>query len=709
LLSRGVASLVHIRSAMRPEILHPLFAPTTSLPGVGPKSAVLFNKLAGEHVRDLLFHLPSGVVDRSRRPGVATALDGEVATFDVVVEKHMPSRDPRRPYRVRAREKTGYLTLAWFHARPEYIKRLLPEGARRIVSGKVQRFGSEIQMLHPDHVVTPDDADDIPDYEPVYPLTQGLAPKTLRKVIRAALERAPEPPEWADPHLVARNQWPSWREAVFAAHAPQSAADVEPLSPARARLAYDELFADQLALQLLRARRRASPGRRLAGDGKLVARVRAAAGYAPTGAQLKAFEEIAADMASDKRMGRLLQGDVGSGKTFVAAMAAARAAEAGVQTAIMAPTEILARQHVRTMTPLLAAAGVEVAALTGRDKGAERERLLARLAAGEIGVLCGTHALFQDDVVFKDLGLVVIDEQHRFGVSDRLKLTAKAHRPDLLAMTATPIPRTLTLAAFGDLDVSRLDEKPPGRAPVATRAVPTDRLEELYEAVGRAIGNGDRAYWVCPLVEETDATDLAAAEERWRALATLYGVQRVGLLHGRLSAAEKEARAEAFRTGEIDILVSTTVVEVGVDAPDATIIVIEHAERFGLAQLHQLRGRVGRGTKPSTCVLLYKPPLNDVARARIEALRKSDDGFFIAEEDWRLRGPGEMLGLRQSGLMRYRLAELPVHEDLLEIASQDARRVADEDPGLKSARGAAVRVLLYLFDRDRAVGLLGAG
>jgi ATP-dependent DNA helicase RecG len=694
---------------MRPEILHPLFAGTSSLPGVGLKTAALLGKLAGEHVRDLLFHLPSGVVDRSSRPGVTAALDGEIATFDVVVEQHMPSRDPRRPYRVRTRERTGYLTLTWFHGRADYLKKLLPEGARRIVSGKVQRFGAEIQMLHPDHVVAPDEEDDLPDYEPVYPLTQGLTPKTLRKIIQTALERAPDMPEWADPHLVARNQWAPWRAALLAAHAPKAAADLEPLAPPRARLAYDELFADQLTLQLLRARRRASPGRVLAGDGELVAAVREAAGYKPTGAQLRAFDEIAEDMASGKRMGRLLQGDVGSGKTFVAAMAAARAAEAGVQTAVMAPTEILARQHLRTMGPLLAAAGVEVAALTGRDKGAERERLLARLASGEIGVLCGTHALFQDDVVFEDLGLVIIDEQHRFGVSDRLKLTAKAHKPDLLVMTATPIPRTLALAAFGDLDVSRLDEKPPGRTPISTRAVPVDRLEELYEAIGRAIERGDRAYWVCPLVEETEASDLASAEERWRALATLYGEHRVGLLHGRMSAHEKEARAEAFRLGEIDILVSTTVVEVGVDAPDATIIVIEHAERFGLAQLHQLRGRVGRGTKPSTCVLLYRPPLNDVARARLEALRKSDDGFFIAEEDWRLRGPGEMLGLRQSGVVRYRLAELPAHDDLLQIASQDARRVADEDPKLESERGQAVRILLYLFDRDRAVGLLGAG
>jgi ATP-dependent DNA helicase RecG len=694
---------------MRPDILNPVFAETTTIKGVGPKMALLLGKVAGDKVRDLLFHLPASVVDRSRRPGAANAVEGEIATFDVVVEAHYPPRQPRLPYRVRARDETGFLTMAWFHARPDYIKRLLPEGARRIVSGKVERFGGEIQMLHPDHIATPDDVDAIPAFEPIYPLTQNLTQKAIRKAIQLAIEKAPELPEWADPHLVTKRGWLGWRSAVHAVHNPQSAHDASPLAPQRMRLAYDELFADQLALQLLRARRRALPGRKLEGDGTLVAKVIAAAGFKPTGAQTRAFEEIAKDMASEKRMGRLLQGDVGSGKTLVAAMAAARAAEAGVQTALMAPTEILARQHVRSIGPLLAAAGVQTEALTGRDKGSERAAMLERLAKGEIGLICGTHALFQDDVTFKDLGLVIIDEQHKFGVSDRLKLTAKAHRPDLLVMTATPIPRTLTLAAFGDLDVSRLDEKPPGRTPIKTLAVPTDRLEELYEAVGRAIEKGDRVYWVCPLVEESDVSDLAAAEDRWRALATLYGEKRVGLLHGRMSGAEKEARAEAFRAGEIDILVSTTVVEVGVDAPDATVIVIEHAERFGLAQLHQLRGRVGRGAKPSTCLLLYKPPLNDIARQRLDALRKSDDGFFIAEEDWRLRGPGELLGTRQSGLAKHRLADLAVHGELLEIAAQDARRVAEEDPWLKSGRGEAVRVLLYLFDRDRAVGLLGAG
>ncbi|MCG8444030.1 MAG: ATP-dependent DNA helicase RecG [Caulobacterales bacterium] len=691
----------------RPEILHPLFTGVDTLAGIGPKIAQAVDRVAGPTLRDLLLHAPSGVVDRSARPAVADAPDGAIATFEVEIEKHMPPNNPRRPYRVRARDDSAFLTLAWFHARGDYLRRIAPEGATRIVSGKVERFSGEIQILHPDYVVAPNEP--IPAFEPVYPLTQGLTLKTLRKAVDGALALLPELPDWLDPHLKARERWDGWADAVRALHAPQSAEDLDAHAPARARLAYDELLADQLALHLMRERRRREPGRRREGDGRLVRAVLDAAPFPPTGAQKRAFDDIAADLASDKRMARLLQGDVGAGKTFVAALAVARAAEAGVQSCLMAPTEILARQHARTLAPMLEAAGLRVTALTSRDKGVPRRTLLADIASGEAHVVCGTHALFQDDVAFADLGLVVIDEQHRFGVSDRLKLATKADRPDLLVMTATPIPRTLTLAAFGDLDVSRLDEKPPGRSPVDTRVVSSDRLAEVMEGVGRAIEKGDRVYWVCPLVEETDTSDLAAAEERWRGLATMFGEARVGLLHGRLKPAEKEARAEAFKKGETSVLVATTVVEVGVDAPDATVMIIEHAERFGLAQLHQLRGRVGRGAKKSTCLLVYKAPLTDTAKARLDVMRRTEDGFLIAEEDWRLRGPGDLLGTRQSGLARFRLADLAAHGELLQVAADDARAFAERDPLLESERGQALRVLLYLFDRERAVALLRAG
>ncbi len=695
---------------MRPEILFPLFADLATLPGVGPKTATLLAKLVdGATVRDLLLHAPTGGITRIPSPTIADAEDGAIVTVPITVEAHQPPANPRRPYRVRAAAADAFLTLAWFHGRRDYLERLLPEGADRLVSGRIERFGAEIQMLHPDHVVPPGQADEIPAFEPTYPLTAGVTGKTLRKAIAAALDTLPTLPDWLDPALKSREAWPDWREAFHTLHRPTGPDDLKGDAPARARLAYDELLSDQLTLALVRNRRRATPGRPLTGDNAKVKRLLASAPYEPTGAQKRAAREIYDDMAAPSRMGRLLQGDVGAGKTFVAALAIAKAAEAGAQTALMAPTEILARQHVGNLAPLLEAAGVRVAGLTARDKGAGRRAVLADLATGAIGCLAGTHALFQDDVIYADLGLVIIDEQHRFGVSDRAKLTAKGRTPDVLAMTATPIPRTVTLAAYGDLDVSRLDEKPPGRTPVDTRATPTDRLDELMDALGRAIDRGERAYWVCPLVEESDVSDLAAAEERWRQLAGLFGEARVGLLHGKLSAKEKDARAAAFMEGALSVLVATTVVEVGVDAPDATIMIIEHAERFGLAQLHQLRGRVGRGAKASTCILLYRPPLNDTARARLDIMRHTDDGFVIAEEDWRLRGPGDVLGTRQSGEVAYRLADLAAHGDLLETAAKDAQAVIARDGVLETPRGQALRLLLHLFDRDRAVALLRGG
>lgn len=691
------------------DVLAPLSAPL-KVPGLGPAKTAAFIKLVGgPAVHDMLFHAPTGVIDRSRQCPVAEAPEGEIATLRVTVEAHAASSNPRRPYRVRTADETGFLTLAWFHARPDYLRRMLPEGEERLVSGKIERFGSETQMLHPDYILPPEKADDLPTFEPVYPLTSGISGRLVQRAAAEALAHTPDLEEWLDPPLLEREGWPSWSTAMRALHAPQTPDDLSALSPARARLAYDELLADQLTLALVRARRKTKPGRALKGDNAKVKQVLAAAPFEPTGAQKRAARAIFDDMAAPERMGRLLQGDVGAGKTFVAALALTKAVEAGVQAVLMAPTEILARQHLANLQPLLFAAGIRSAALTGRDKGKPRRALLAAIAAGEVDVVVGTHALFQDDVTFQDLGFVVIDEQHRFGVSDRLKLAAKGETADVLVMTATPIPRTLTLAAFGDLDVSRLDEKPPGRTPVDTRIISLDRLEDIIEAIGRALDQGERVYWVCPLAEDSDASDLAAADERWRTLAALYGEARVGLVTGRMSAAEKDARAQAFKRGEMDVLVATTVIEVGVDAPDATVMIIEHAERFGLAQLHQLRGRVGRGSKASRCLLLYRPPLSETGRTRLEVMRSTEDGFVIAEEDWRLRGPGEVLGARQSGLPKFRLADIAKHGELLEMAAQDARATIARDPDLTSPRGRLLRVLLRLFDRASAVALLRAG
>ncbi len=680
----------------------------TSLPGIGPRFAKLFERLTGPQVVDLCWHLPSGLIDRRYAPRIAEAEPERIATITLRVGQHMKPHNPRQPYRIACSDDTGELTLVFFHAQPDYLSKVLPEGESRVVSGKVELYGGRLQMSHPDHIGKLEELKDLQTIEPVYPLTAGLTPKTVGKAVVNALALAPELPEWLDTALVAREGWPAWPAALTTAHAPQGLGDLAPETPARRRLAYDELLANQLALALVRHHQRSQRGRALAGDNRLREKALAALPFVLTESQAQVLAEITADMAGDSRMLRLLQGDVGSGKTVVALLAMLSAIEAGAQAALMAPTEILARQHYNTIAPLAEAAGVGIELLTGRGKGKERQAALARLADGASGIAVGTHALFQDEVAFRDLAFTVIDEQHRFGVHQRLTLAAKGRAPDVLVMTATPIPRTLVLTSYGDMEVSRITEKPAGRQPVDTRALPLERLFEVIDGVGRALDSGAKAYWVCPLVEESEAVDLAAAEDRFETLKARFG-GRVGLVHGRMKGKDKDAVMAAFAQGAVDFLVATTVIEVGVDVPSATVMVIEHAERFGLAQLHQLRGRVGRGTEKSTCLLLYQGPLGETARARIQILRETDDGFRIAEEDLRLRGAGELLGTRQSGFPEFRLADLAVHDDLLAMARDDARLVLARDAGLESERGAALRVLLYLFERDAAVKYLRSG
>jgi ATP-dependent DNA helicase RecG len=692
---------------VRPAILDRLCAPATALPGIGAQLGKLFERLAGPLVVDLLWHLPTGLVDRTDSPPIAALTADRIVTIRVRVEAHEPGTG-RRPYRVQCTDNTGILTLVYFAVKSDYLSRLLPVGSERIVSGRVEFYNGRAQIAHPDLVLRPDELDRLRPLEPVYPLTAGLAPRQVQRAVMAAVERAPAVPEWIDPALKERRQWPDWHDAVRQVHAPESEADLLPAAPARERLAYDEIFASQLAVALVRARRHRRPGRALAGTGALAGPVEAALGFALTGAQRLALAEIAADMAMPQPMMRLLQGDVGSGKTVVALLAMLIAVESGAQAALLAPTEILARQHHQTLQRHAAVAGVEIGFLSGREKGRARASILASLDSGLTPLVVGTHALLQPDVEFRDLGLVVIDEQHRFGVEQRLALAAKGRDADTLVMSATPIPRTLMLTAYGDLDSSRLTEKPPGRRPVDTRAVPLERYDEVKAGVARALANRAKAYWLCPMVEESEELDLAAAEERCRALAPL-APGRVGLVHGRMKAADKDRAMTGFAGGDIDLLVATTVIVVGVDVPAATIMVIEHAERFGLAQLHQLRGRIGRGDKPSTCLLLYQAPLGEVARRRLQILRETEDGFRIAEEDLRLRGGGEVLGTRQSGLPTLRLADLAAHEPLIAIAHDDARLALDRDPHLESSRGKALRTLLYLFRRDEAVQYLRAG
>ena len=692
---------------MRPAILDPLFAPVTALPGIGAQLAKLFERLAGPLVVDLLWHLPSGIVDRRASPPIKEFQRDQIVTIAVRVEAHQPGRGPR-PYRIICTDPTGRLTLTYFNVKGDYLTRLLPIGAERVVSGRVEFYNGAPQIAHPDLVLRPDELDRLKPIEPVYPLTAGLAPRVAQRAVAAALDRARDLPEWIDSSLAERRMWPSWAEAVRRVHTPAGEPDLAPADPVRERLAYDEVFASQLAVALVRARRRRQKGRAIVGSGALTGQVEAGLGFALTGAQRLAIAEIAADMAQPRRMMRLLQGDVGSGKTVVALLAMLGTVESGGQAVLMAPTEILARQHHATLQRHAAAAHVEIGFLTGREKGRARASMLASLASGLTPVVVGTHALLQPDVEFRDLALVVIDEQHRFGVEQRLALSAKGRDADTLLMSATPIPRTLMMTAYGDLDVSRLTEKPPGRRPVDTRTVALERLDDVVAAVGRALMQKAKVYWICPMVEESETADLAAAEERHRALAPL-APGRVGLVHGRMKAHDKDHTMAAFAGGDMDLLVATTVIEVGVDVPDATVMVIEHAERFGLAQLHQLRGRIGRGDKPSTCLLLYQSPLGAVAKRRLEILRETEDGFRIAEEDLRLRGAGEVLGTRQSGLPSLRLADLAAHEELITIAHDDARLVLERDPHLESERGHALRVLLYLFRRDEAVQYLRAG
>lgn len=690
--------------------MFPLFAEAAKLPGIGPRLQKLLEKLTGPKVVDLLWHLPTGVIDRRHRPYVSEAQPGTIATLEIVVGPHRPPpQGSRAPYRIACSDDTGEITLTFFHAREDYLRRTLPEGERRIISGEVEAYGGQIQMTHPDHILKPEDADTLPPYEPVYPLTAGLSGKVLTKAVAAALERVPELPEWLDAAWARQQHYPEWHDAVRAAHTPQAAEGVDPKHPARARLAYDELLANQLALALVRARMKRARGRPLSGDGNLRRKVEVSLPFDLTRGQRVAIAEIEADLKEPYRMLRLLQGDVGSGKTLVALMAMLVAVEAGAQAALMAPTEILARQHAKTLEPLCAAAGIRMAILTGRDKGKAREAIVAAAEAGEIDILVGTHALFQGSVAFRDLAVAVVDEQHRFGVRERMELSSKGVAgTDVLVMTATPIPRTLQLTAYGDMDVSRLTEKPAGRQPITTRALPLERLDDVIAGLGRAVREGQQVYWVCPLVEESDVLDVAAAEERYAGLKATLGAN-IGMVHGRMKGAEREQVMTAFQAGEIDILVATTVIEVGVDVPNASIMVIEHAERFGLAQLHQLRGRVGRGSAASSCLLLYKAPLGNMAKQRIATLRDTEDGFIIAEEDLILRGAGEVLGTRQSGLPQFRLASLEDHADLISVARDDVELILNRDPELETDRGQALRGLLYLFERDEAIRYLRAG
>jgi len=692
----------------RPFALDPLFTSIKTLPGVGPRLLDLYEKLCGPAVIDLVFSMPTNLIDRRYSPKINELERERIATLTIKVDQHIPGNTRSQPYRVRCSDDGGVIDLIFFHPRRDWLEKQLPVGETRIVSGRVEFYQGVAQMAHPDAIGLPHQFDEIATVEPVYPLTAGLTHKRVLTTVRHALPRIPHLPEWIDPTLLKQRQWPDWKTALLQAHSPKDFDNLEGITADRQRLAYDELLASQLSLRLVRHYQTRAQGRSFPVDPQLKQKLITALPFTLTGAQERSITEIEGDMASTDRMLRLIQGDVGSGKTVVGLFAMLNAVSTGAQAAFMAPTEILARQHAANLEPLCTAIGLKTLILTGRDKGKPRQALLSKIESGEADIIFGTHALFQDDVHFKDLGLAIIDEQHRFGVHQRLKLSEKGEHADILVMTATPIPRTLTLAAYGDMEVSRLDEKPAGRKPIDTRLVSIDRIEDVIGGLKRKIDSGERIYWVCPLVEESEKLDLAAAEERFRILQDYLG-PRVGLVHGRMKGAEKDDIMTRFKNGELDILVATTVIEVGVDVPEATVMVIEHAERFGLSQLHQLRGRVGRGAQASTCLLLFSAKSGETARKRLTTIRDTEDGFVIAEEDLKIRGAGEVLGTRQSGLPKFRLAELSIHGDLMQVAQNDARLIIQNDPQLKSERGEALRTLLYLFRKENAVKYLRSG
>ncbi len=700
----------------RPEILTPFFASLRSFKGVGPRLNGLLSKFfnaeetGGPIALDLLMHMPDRAIDRRKQSTIAEAQIGEIATLKLHIDSHMPAPRGKRnvPHRVDAHDESGEISLIFFGNNGGWVEKSLPEGHQRFISGEIAGFGGKKQMVHPDYMVPLDKFDTMPKVEPVYPLTHGLSSKILRRLTNNVVESLPTLPEWANQQRIAENNWPSFSKAMKMVHQPDQPEDVDILGSARSRLAYDEYLAGQLTLQLIRNQMIVEHGVPKTFTGERTQKLQSALPFELTQGQQSAIEEITQDMASANRMSRLLQGDVGSGKTIVALMAMAAIAETGAQSALMAPTELLANQHFKSLQPLCDAISLNIVLLTGKMKAAEKRAATEKIENGDVQIIIGTHALFQASVNFANLGLTVVDEQHRFGVHQRLALSEKGQNSDLLVMTATPIPRTLILTHFGDMAVSILAEKPAGRQPIDTAIIPSTAYERIVARLKIQVSEGAQAYWVCPLVEESEFIDLTSAEDRHADLRKTFG-DKVGLIHGRMKPADKEKVMQSFIDAELQILVATTVIEVGVDVPNASIMIIEHAERFGLSQLHQLRGRVGRGAKRSACLLIYKDPLGETAAARLNALKETEDGFIIAEQDLKLRGSGDLLGTRQSGMPGYRLAIPDAHQHLLEYAHEDAAEMLASNPNLSGPQGEAMRTMLYAFRKDLAIPLFRAG
>ena len=693
---------------MRPSILYPLFSPIDSLKGIGAKYQKLIKNLCGPKVIDILFHLPYNVVDRTYTSPLSNAINNKIWTGVVTITEHIPPQTKKHPYRVYCTDGTKELVLIFFKVYKDSIEKNYPIGEKRAISGKIEYFNGMWQMTHPDFVLPENRLKDILCLEPVYPLTSGITNKMMTKLIKDSLNRVPSFSEWQDVGSQYDLEYISFNDAIKRIHSPKNIEDLLPNSILRKRLAYDELLSNQLALALIRQRVKAKKGRSFVGDNSLYQKVVSSLPFSLTNAQISALDEISQDQKTPYKMLRLLQGDVGSGKTVVALLSMLKVIEDGAQTALMAPTEILAKQHYETIFDLCKNTDLKVELLTGKLRPKQKREIYEALKNGKINILIGTHALFTEQVEFKDLGYVVIDEQHRFGVNQRLALSKKGSLCDVLVMTATPIPRSLLLTAYGDMDYYKIAELPKGRKPSKTVVMNVNKLPSVIDALKRKLEEGTRAYWVCPLVEESDKSDLAAATERFEMLKNHFG-DKVGLIHGKMKEPEKDRVMEEFKQGKKTLLVATTVIEVGVNVPEATIMIIEHAERFGLAQLHQLRGRIKRGFDEGVCMLLYSYPISNISKERLNIMKQTEDGFFIAEKDLELRGGGEILGTRQSGFANFKLADMSYHQNLLLKARDDVINILKTDPKLESKRGTALKTLLYLFEQDEAVKTYLAG
>lgn len=704
---------------MRPDLLTPLFGRVAAIPGIGEKTAKLFDKLLsnqriqGSQARiiDILFNLPINIIDRSQRVLISDAIIDTIVVIKVLVLEYKISQiktNKQTPIRIIVKDDSGELDLLFFRANPEWLIKNLPTGSTRWISGKIEKYDRRLQIVHPDRMLDEEAFQKLPQVEPVYGLTQGLFPRYINKATEYALNKIPCLDEWYEVSVLSSIKLPNFHSALMSVHQPENIFGLSPQHPSRQRLALDELLAGQLALGLIRSKIKQVYREKRDISEYLSLKVINSLPYILTNSQKKVLNEIKQDLQSNNKMLRLVQGDVGSGKTIISLISMLYVIECGEQAAFMAPTEILARQHFENIKNILKDTNIKLELLTGKLTNVKKKEIIEKLAQGKIDLIIGTHAILQETIEFKSLGIAIIDEQHRFGVEQRLLLSNKGGTVDLLVMTATPIPRTLSLTMFGDMDISILDEKPINRSEIDTRVLPISRLEEIIEALHRAINQGSQIYWVCPLVEENDELDLSAAQDRLVYLHSIFG-DIVGLIHGKMKNDEKDFAMTLFKTGKTKILVATTVIEVGVDVSTANIIVIEHAERFGLSQLHQLRGRVGRGNIKSSCILLYKGPLGEMAKSRLMMIRQTQDGFRIAEEDLKLRGEGEILGTKQAGLPSYKVANLNEHARLLAIAHDYSNLVLNKDPNLISRRGKALRILLYLFEKDDALRLLRAG